>query len=1047
MNSPLSNVIAILLGGISLASGQAPAELGNQALARLGLVDVTAAPFNADPTGVADSSDAINAALLYGRENHMVTWLPAGDYKVSRTIELRGRDMATPDSDMNDYFCVLQGDTSVPGKRSRLILAPNSPGFASRTQVAMVVHAFYPSGSGFNTTGHFNQVVRNLDIVIGAGNPGAVGLRLQGAEGTLIEDVAIDATHGWKGVWGIPGSGGSTHRLTVTGGEIGVDLRGWNPNGSVLGVGTQPGPMISQLRLIGQTDTPLALRSRGSLVVVGAEIISDTALKAFSLQGLDANNPWASSLALVDATVDLTGPGAARSLIQQLSSGTVPGRGYTLHNVHVRGISSLDSVSKIPLQPETWTQCREVALSVQPVPYQGNSLSEPIIVDGQILPSDRLVDLVPGRAPGIDPVAYHGPGARLPSPLEPGIVNLLDFGADPAGVADSTQAMRAALSAGRDVLVPRGTFMISDTVYLKSDTRLIGIHPHLSQLRGRDTPSARFGGLNEGDAPAPMIVSPDDRNARTVIAMIGIEAPKAVRSHRRDPVLVYPLLWQSGRFSVIHHAQFSPYASVNWRLQNVMGTDFQLAQEAGPYDTGGLRFSSNDVLSRLFIEQLGGSQRLSMPFVKGGIELVIAHQAGSAFSLEQLELGKATFGPGLVVDVTITGIQTDDSILETSVSFDADWLDREAPKTASPGWAGLKRVVIRSSQPFWLDNVVSSLGTADMEKRRAFYVVVACEDMRLGFEHFPFAPVTHPQVVITNNGGGRWYNAFHHGDLWSNPEFSFIEVRDTHEPLNIYHWHLQHVHSDSQARFVNARYASVFGFKSEHNSRFLTVLDSDQIRLFGWGGLADAAVGGSHFRFENTPNLLHAAMAEEPHFIEGFEVWSNCDNPLIVHHVRLFDGIQEVVNGELTDIPVMARTILFKRGEPVAGSSIDSFTQWVDWMGYTGPDAAPEADPAATGYPNLLRYALRMDSDPWTGAPAPLTIEPAETGWQARVRRPVVLDDVTVEFLSGPVPGLRETATAYPVDAPDAGNPSAGEATFPMPGPRAFGWLEATSNP
>jgi hypothetical protein len=108
--------------------------------------------------------------------------------------------MQDADSDMNDYFCVLQGETHVEGKRSRLILAPGSPGFDQRNPVPIVVHAYYPNGSGFNYTGHFNQIIRGVDIVIGEGNSGAVGLRLQGAEGTLIEDVTVDATHGWKGV-------------------------------------------------------------------------------------------------------------------------------------------------------------------------------------------------------------------------------------------------------------------------------------------------------------------------------------------------------------------------------------------------------------------------------------------------------------------------------------------------------------------------------------------------------------------------------------------------------------------------------------------------------------------------------------------------------------------------------------------------------------------------------------------------------------------------------------------------------------------------------
>lgn len=1028
----------------ALATGQTMADLGNQELAALGLVDVTAAPFNADPTGVADSSDAINAALVFGRENHMVTYLPAGDYKVSQTIRLSGRNKSDPDSDMDEYFCVLQGETGVAGKRSRLMLAPDSPGYSSRNPVAIVVHAYFPDGSGYNTTGHYNQVVRSLDIVIGDGNSGAVGLRMQGAEGCLIDDVTVDATHGWKGVWGIPGSGGSTHKLTVIGGEIGIDLRGYNDNGAVSGVGTQPGPSISQLRLIDQTVTPLALQTRGALVIAGAEIVSGVAQRAFTLQGLGSNNPWASSLALVDATVDLTGTGAARSLVEQAG---FPGRGYTLHNVFVRGVSTLDSASGLTAAPAVWTHFRELAVAVPPVPYQGNILTEPIMVDGQVIAANHLLESEPGRAPDMDFVAYHGYGQVLPIATDPDVVNILDFGADPAGVADSTEALRQAIAAGRDVLVPKGTFMISDTVYLKSDTRLFGIHPILSLLRASDTPSARFAGLSEGDEPAPMVVSPDDKAARTVISMLGLEVPKAVRSHRRDPVLAYSLKWQSGRRSLIHHSQFDPYAAVNWRLQNVMGSDFQLAQETGNYINGGLQFSSNDILGRMFMESLGGSVRMTMPFVKGGTVLTIARSDGGAFSLSQFELGKATFRENPAFAVTIRGTRMDNSIVEETANFGTEWTDRESFTTVSPDWTNLKRVVLSAPQPFSLDNVVSSQGTADMEKRRPFYVTVACEDMRMGFEHFPFAPITHPQVLVTGNGGGRWYNNFHHGDLWCYPEFAFIMVRDTTEPLNIYNWHLQHVHSDSQAVFRNAHFVNVFGFKSEHNSRFLSVYDSNHIRLFGWAGLADAAVGSSHFYFENTPNFLHAALAEEPHFISTPEVWSICDNPLVVHDVSLFDGIQELFGAELFSTPELGRTILYKRGQPISPVAPASYAEWADIMGLEGLDADPAADPTGTGIPNLLQYALRMEASPWLGDPLPLAIVYSDSSWVVRVPTPANRSDVYVNLFMANAPGDRAGATTVLLDPFRLFPEPDGTVSIPFPFELpAFSWLEAEMN-
>ena len=77
------------LGAIALGL---PSDVGNRRLAEMGFVDVTAAPFHADPSGRRDSSKALQNAIVFARDHQMVTFLPAGTYTVSRTIEcLHGR--------------------------------------------------------------------------------------------------------------------------------------------------------------------------------------------------------------------------------------------------------------------------------------------------------------------------------------------------------------------------------------------------------------------------------------------------------------------------------------------------------------------------------------------------------------------------------------------------------------------------------------------------------------------------------------------------------------------------------------------------------------------------------------------------------------------------------------------------------------------------------------------------------------------------------------------------------------------------------------------
>jgi hypothetical protein len=980
---------------------QTLADLGNPVLAAAGLVDATAAPFFADPTGQQDSSDAINRALEFGRENGLITYLPAGDYRVTTTIRVAGRDRSVMDGDMNRWFGGLQGDPHVAGRRTRIILADNAPGFAARNPVPIVVHAYFPTGSGYNYTGHFNQIVRNLDIVIGAGNSGAVGLRMQGAEGCLIDDVTIDARHGWKGVWGVPGSGGSTHRLTVLGGEIGIDLRGYSDNGAIGGVGTQPGATLSQVRLIDQTDTPMPIRTRGSVTLVGAEIRSAVARSVFTLQSLSTDNPWSCSLSVIDSVIELSGA-TNRQLVGQLAVGTVPGRGYTLHNVFIKGIPQLDSVSGVTVATSggQWTRVRELAVAAPLFAYQGNALAERIVVDGVVSTASLLFDYEANRAPDVDYVAYHGYNQVLPMATMPGALNIVEFGADPTGVADSTAAIRAAIAAGRDVFVPKGIFMVSDTLELGAETRLFGVHPHLSRIRARDTLSSgrRFGGLQAGDQPLPLVRTVDDPHARTVVSMVGIEAPRSAAQHRRNPVLVYALEWRAGRQSIIHHASFSPYNAFPWRLQNVMGTDFRLAQERGNYVSGGLEFSSNDILGRMIIEDTDIEPRISLPSNPAGSELLIRRADGQPFTVSRIDLFKATFEEGIELPVTITGTRSNGSTVSETVSFGPAWLDRAAVHTVAPAWDNLTRVVIRAALPFGVSRVESSQGITNFEKLRPFTVSVDCGDMRRGLEHFPFATIRHPQVVIRGNGGGRWYNSFHHGDIWANGDFRFIRIEDNRQPLHIYHWHLQHVHSDAQAVFAGARFVTVYGIKSEHNSRFLEVLDSDHIRIFGWAGLADAEPGSSHLYVRDTPNWLHAALAEEPHWIAGTEVWSTCDNPLIVHHVRLFDGIQESFGGQPLADASYERTILNRRGQPLAESTVDNYRDWTTVEGLSGAAAEPEAVVDPSGLTNAERYLFARDLRPALAGQSVIAPSPVDGALRLAVERPVHRPDAVVRI-------------------------------------------------
>jgi len=83
------------------------------------------------------------------------------------------------------------------------------------------------------------------------------------------------------------------------------------------------------------------------------------------------------------------------------------------------------------------------------------------------------------------------------------------FGAKGDGTTDDTAAIQKAIDTKRVVYLPTGVYAINDTLRLKPDTILIGLHPGLTQLRipngsalyqGVDTPKALIESAKGGDA-------------------------------------------------------------------------------------------------------------------------------------------------------------------------------------------------------------------------------------------------------------------------------------------------------------------------------------------------------------------------------------------------------------------------------------------------------------------------------------------------------------------------------------------------------------------
>ncbi len=508
-----------------------PTELEDQRTAGLGLVDVTKGPFRADPSGDKDSTRAIQAAIDFARDHQMVCFFPPGTYRISDTLvctqqlyrRSNGRVLG------GNRFPNLLVGSRAGGQRPRLVLAPHSPGFDNPQKPKLVVYFWArgyanPTTAGRVTDGlgpeveqpniAMNQMLVNLDIVIGEGNPGAIALRHQAAEGSAIEDCTIDATHGLTGIQGGIGSGGGSAGVTVIGGRIGLDFTGYLS-------GTQPTPTITGFTLRGQTEAAIRSTSRQTLVAAGLKIVADRCEGPLIQVG--TGDVHRGELTLVDGEIIFAGEALARPQRVAIASA----RGVYLHNVFVRGAAKVivdaEQNTKLPGNPEGWLRIREYAHASRPRSNQGHEYRYPVYVDGRRV--EEVRDVEPDQVPPADLQSRHLWSTPFPSFASPGVADVKapPYGARGDGRADDSTAIQRAIDEKEIVFLPKGCYRLARTLELRPHTKLIGVGQHLSILL-----TTGEGAFADAEDPAPLVRTADTADADTVLAFVGLLAPSNV---------------------------------------------------------------------------------------------------------------------------------------------------------------------------------------------------------------------------------------------------------------------------------------------------------------------------------------------------------------------------------------------------------------------------------------------------------------------------------------------------------------------------------------
>jgi hypothetical protein len=458
------------------------------------------------PTAAGDSSAALQTAIdqasAKGREG--IVFVPAASYTLIRTVFL------WPGVRLIGY-----GAT-----RPVFILPPKTPGF-QRGMGVMVMFAglapsehpragnriaFPPPGSvppndnvADANPNTFYSAMSNIDFEIGEGNPAAVAVRFHVAQHSFLAHMDFHLGSGLAGVY-----------------QAGNEAEDLHFYGGCYGILTEKTSPAWQFTLIDSTfdgQREAAIREHEA----GLTLIRDTFRNV--PKAIDIDEGYPDQLWVKDSRFEnISGPVVTISL--EKSPLTEVGFENAL-------------LSNAPV----FAKLRE---SGKTVAGKGPVYKVTDFTYGLIVPGESQMGTVGMRW-------QASPIASLPAALPAAIralpdcrewVNVQTLGAKGDGATDDTASLQRAIDEHRVLFFPSWHYVVRDTLTLKANTVLIGLHPTLTQIDLLDeTPG--FQGVG---APKAVIFAPP--GGKNILTGIGVFAgginPRAVA-----------VLWKAGEKSLI----------------------------------------------------------------------------------------------------------------------------------------------------------------------------------------------------------------------------------------------------------------------------------------------------------------------------------------------------------------------------------------------------------------------------------------------------------------------------------------------------------------
>jgi len=501
-------VLAVIVLAGELAYGELPQEWDrSDRLFQLGLLDVTKAPYSADPAGEVDSTAAIQRAVNDARDHGLVCFFPEGTYLISDTLscEQQVKKLDRPrqtDGRTQHYWdephkIIMFGSTK--GKRPVLKLSKDAKGFGDSAQPKIAVWIWAqtrddapgqqePQWGKEQPNISFGHYFKGIDIDI-RGHAGAIGIRHSGSQGSVMLDCTIQAEGAYAGMNNCCGQGGGTYNMEVLGGRYGMVI--------------EPGsrfPILTACTFQGQAVAAIRYAKGGSQVPT---LLVGCRLEPAGSAAIDFTTERSyAGISLVDCAVALN-PGGVLAKTSKREN-------LHIENTLVKGVASVCTQGgKLP-DAGVWTRIERYSSHTdQAVNLLNGVESTGEIAEFQPAPEGPDWEAIRKRH-------YRG----LPSFEDEDAVNVKAFGAKGDGTSDDTQAFVKAIQSHDKIFVPKGYYHLSGTLNMGRNTRLFGLTPSRSIIGGGVAVSKRGRGPDAGDSF--VLATANDAEAAPVLSMLRV---------------------------------------------------------------------------------------------------------------------------------------------------------------------------------------------------------------------------------------------------------------------------------------------------------------------------------------------------------------------------------------------------------------------------------------------------------------------------------------------------------------------------------------------